>query len=73
MSKKHGARKKRRKRARAKRRDNTPRALLENVAAALNACEKAGARVRLLDVGVLTDYGAVIPFKHGWAARPFGD
>jgi hypothetical protein len=46
------------------------RRLLRQVAAALNACEAAGIRVRLKHGAVITREGYVLPLGDGrWAAR----
>lgn len=52
-------------------------ALLTGVAAALNACDEAGLRVKLKHGIVFTRAGYVLPVGDGWAARtlaytPFG-
>lgn len=64
--------KSRRTKHKSKRKRQKTAALLAGVADALNACEKAGIRIRHPKVAVLTDYGAIIPFKKGWEARAFG-
>lgn len=43
--------------------------LLGEVAAALNACEAAGVRVKLRHGVVFTDYGYVLPTDSEWVAR----
>lgn len=43
--------------------------LLGEVAAALNACEAAGVRVKLRHGAVFTDYGYVLPTDSEWVAR----
>jgi len=63
--------KSRRTKHKAKRKRQKAAALLGDLAGVLNACEKAGIRIRHPTVAVLTDYGAVIAFKKGWEVRPF--
>jgi hypothetical protein len=43
--------------------------LLREVAAALNACEEAGMRVKLRHGAVFTAYGYVLPTDSEWVAR----
>ena len=63
--------KSRRTKHKAKRKHQKAAALLADLAGALNACEKAGIRIRHPKVAVLTDYGAIIPFEKGWEVRLF--
>ena len=77
MSKKHGHRRKRKKRARAvacprchQPADGSPGALLRALAAILNACADAGLRIRFAHGAVVTREGYVLPLKAGrWTAR----
>jgi hypothetical protein len=43
--------------------------LLGEVAAALNACEAAGVRVKMRHGAVFTNYGYVLPADSEWVAR----
>ena len=80
MSKRHGAKKKRKVRARKRvlcascHQAAAPEGLLQSVAAALNACTDAGVRVRLRNfngIGLVdTSRGYVLPLRDGhWGAR----
>lgn len=77
MSRKHGQRRKRKKRAKAvacphchRPADGTPGALLRALAAVMNACSDAGMKVRFAHGAVVTREGYVLPLKAGqWTAR----
>ncbi len=76
MSKKQGQRKRRKKAARKRARAKSAAALLYGLADALNACEKAGLRMRLGYGYPFCEQGVVLPpVKKGqsWEARPFRD
>ena len=50
--------------------DGTPGALLQALAAVLNACTDSGLRVKIAHGSVLTREGYVLPLKGGrWTAR----
>jgi hypothetical protein len=78
LSKKQGAKRKRRKaQARAKRNPSPPTepgSLLAALATALNTCEQAGVRVSLKHGALFSRYGVVLPpgKKKLWEARVFG-
>ena len=74
MSKKHGQRKRRKKAARKRARAKSAAGLLHNLADALNACDKAGLRIRLGYGYPFCEQGIVLPpTRKGqhWEARPF--
>ena len=74
MSKRHGARKARKKRALKRARAKTPAALLAAVADVLNACERRGMRMRPGYGGaIFSRHGILLPpveKGQGWLARP---
>jgi hypothetical protein len=56
--------------AKGKRKDTDAAPLLASLAAALNACDKAGLKVKLRHGGVVeTEAGFVIRADSGWVAR----
>ena len=74
VSKKHGQRKRRKKAARKRARAKSAAGLLHNLADALNACDKAGLRIRLGYGYPFCEQGIVLPpTRKGqhWEARPF--
>ncbi len=72
MSKKHGVRKRRLKKARRYARSN-PAQLLADVARALNACENAGVSVRFRHGAAWNQHGVILPPVHGgpWEVRTY--
>jgi hypothetical protein len=78
MAKKKGAAKRRRRKAQQGAK-HAPKAMLEAVAAALNACENAGMEVRIIPGPIIiTDKGMILPpwkdgkKDKGWDVRPAG-
>lgn len=75
MSKKSGAARKRRKKAKArKRRDTAPQGLLTALAEALNKCEAHGVKVRFRHGAAYSYHGVVLPPEGKgtrWEARAF--
>ena len=55
--------------ARKRKRQPDPAALLDSLASALNRCERAGLNVKLRHGVVFTDAGFVLPVRDKWAAR----
>ena len=71
MSKKHGQRKRRKKAARKRARAKSAAGLLHNLADALNACDKAGLRIRLGYGYPFCEQGIVLPpTRKGQTGRP---
>ena len=74
MSKKHGARKRRKKAARKRSAAKSTASLLAALADALNACDRRGVRIRFAHGAAFCEQGCVVPpVKKGqkWEARPF--
>lgn len=73
MSRKHGARKKRRKKIQKTAINPSPATLLLDVARALTACERAGMPIRFRAGAAWSVYGVVLPPYHGgmWEVRSF--
>lgn len=75
LSKKHSARRLRKKRARKRGRSKSPAALLTTLADSLNACERAGMTMHAGHGGLIHCLQGVVlpPVKKGqkWEARPF--
>jgi len=75
LSKRSGAAKKRRKKAKArKRRDTAPQGLLTSLAEVLNRCEAHGVKVRFRHGAAYSHHGVVLPPEGKgtrWEARAF--
>lgn len=74
MSKKHGARKRRKKAARKRARAKSPASLLAALAEALNACDRRGVKIHFAHGAAFCDQGVLLPpTRKGqkWEARPF--